>query len=138
MSRKASKATPVDLLRKVARQQENKVCADCPERLPQYVNSTHLTFVCTSCSGVHRNFSHRIKGISMCEFTMEEVTAIKERGGNDRANKKYLARYDKRTAMAYPMPTVSTPSNKLKDFIKKKYLDKAWWEVRPPSCRQPQ
>ncbi|GMI10364.1 hypothetical protein TrRE_jg6695 [Triparma retinervis] len=52
--RKKSGVSPNDLLRKVNRLPGNKVCADCPERLPQYVNSAFLTFVCTNCAGIHR------------------------------------------------------------------------------------
>ncbi|EWM29036.1 adp-ribosylation factor gtpase-activating protein agd14 [Nannochloropsis gaditana] len=38
----------------------NKRCADCTEKLPQYVNLTFNTFICTACSGIHREFSHRL------------------------------------------------------------------------------
>lgn len=79
-SRRAVKTNPTDLLRKLSRLPPNKTCADCPERLPQYVNSTHQTFVCTTCSGVHRSFSHRVKGVSMCEFTLDEVKQMKGAG----------------------------------------------------------
>ncbi|RVX19477.1 putative ADP-ribosylation factor GTPase-activating protein AGD14 [Vitis vinifera] len=39
-----------------------------------------LTFVCTNCSGIHREFTHRIKSVSMAKFTTEEVTALQAGG----------------------------------------------------------
>jgi hypothetical protein len=30
-------------------------------------------FVCSACAGVHRDFSHKVKGISMSTFTDEDI-----------------------------------------------------------------
>lgn len=49
------------------------------------------TFVCTACSGIHREFSHRIKSISLATFTDEEVEGVKK-GGNNVNNALYMAR----------------------------------------------
>ncbi|CAL5387047.1 unnamed protein product [Camellia sinensis] len=49
---------------------------------PQYVCTTFWTFVCTNCSGVHREFSHRVKSVSMAKFNTEEVNAL-QAGGNE-------------------------------------------------------
>ncbi|KAL7164126.1 hypothetical protein ACSBR2_040104 [Camellia fascicularis] len=49
---------------------------------PQYVCTTFWTFVCTNCSGVHREFSHRVKSESMAKFNTEEVNAL-QAGGNE-------------------------------------------------------
>jgi hypothetical protein len=35
-----------------------------------------------ACSGIHREFSHRVKSVSLSTFTLEEVKALKE-GGNE-------------------------------------------------------
>ncbi|CAL5389104.1 unnamed protein product [Camellia sinensis] len=51
-------------------------------RGPQYVCTTFWTFVCTNCSGVHREFSHRVKSVSMAKFNTEEVNAL-QAGGNE-------------------------------------------------------
>ncbi|CAM9592848.1 unnamed protein product [Hapterophycus canaliculatus] len=79
-------------LRACQKEPGNKRCADCTERLPQYIISDFNTFVCTACSGIHREFSHRVKSISLATFTEEEVAAVKA-GGNDASNKLYMARY---------------------------------------------
>ena len=34
------------------------------------------TFVCTTCSGIHRELQHRIKGVAMSTFTTEEIKAL--------------------------------------------------------------
>jgi hypothetical protein len=39
------------------------------------------TFVCMMCSGLHREINHKVKGISMSEFTEAEVAALTA-GGN--------------------------------------------------------
>ena len=51
------------------------------------------TFVCTACSGIHREFNHRVKSISLANFTDEEVRAVRK-GGNEACNDLYLAKYD--------------------------------------------
>lgn len=62
-----------------------------PPQLPQYIISDFNTFVCTACSGIHREFSHRVKSISLATFTEEEVAGVKA-GGNEANNKLYMAR----------------------------------------------
>jgi hypothetical protein len=38
------------------------------------------TYVCANCSGIHRNFNRKVKGIGMGEFTDEEVARVKQYG----------------------------------------------------------
>ncbi|CAI7831870.1 unnamed protein product [Closterium sp. NIES-53] len=45
---------------------------------PQYVCTNYSIFVCPSCSGVHREFNHRVKSVSMAKFTPEEVAALQQ------------------------------------------------------------
>lgn len=61
----------------------NKECLDCTEKGPQSIVLNFSTFVCTVCSGIHREFNHRIKSISMSKFSPEEVADI-EAKGNDK------------------------------------------------------
>ena len=37
-------------------------------------------FVCSSCAGIHREMTHKVKGIAMSNFTDKEVQSIKENG----------------------------------------------------------
>lgn len=61
------------------------------EQLPQWVVTNFNTFVCTACSGIHREFSHRVKSISLASFTEEEVEGVR-RGGNLVNNDLYMAK----------------------------------------------
>lgn len=56
------------------------------------------TFVCTACSGIHREFSHRVKSISLGTFTEQEVVGVRG-GGNDANNKIYMARCEDSRAL---------------------------------------
>ncbi|KAL5127658.1 putative ADP-ribosylation factor GTPase-activating protein AGD14 [Glycine soja] len=60
---------------------------------PQYVCTTFSTFVCTNCSGIHREFTHRVKSVSMAKFTPEEVTAL-QAGSNERAKQIYFKEWN--------------------------------------------
>lgn len=57
----------------------------------------------------------------MSTFSEEEVAAL-GKVGNDAFNKVYLARLNPRE---YTLPN-GTDENKLKEFIKQKYIDKRW------------
>ena len=58
----------------------------------------------------------------MSVFTKEDVDAMTG-GGNDIHNAKYLARH---TARDHPIPD-GHDIQKLRDFIKMKYVDKRWY-----------
>ena len=73
----------VNRIRAVQKVGGNRECLDCTEKGPQSVVLNFSTFVCTVCSGIHREFNHRIKSISMSKFSAEEVADI-EAKGNDR------------------------------------------------------
>ena len=37
-------------------------------------------FVCSACAGLHRDFSHKVKGISMSTFTDEDIKFLNQNG----------------------------------------------------------
>ena len=72
------KANPMDALRLLP---ENKQCFDCHEKGTMYcVMVPFGVFVCSSCAGVHRDFSHKVKGISMSTFTDEDIKFLTQQG----------------------------------------------------------
>lgn len=81
-----------ETLRKQMLKEDNKFCFDCGVRGPLYVVPDYHIFVCTSCGGAHRSLQHRVKGVSMSEFTPEEVAGIVV-GGNERGAKIWLAHF---------------------------------------------
>ena len=66
----------------------NKECLDCTEKGPQSIVLNFSSFVCTVCSGIHREFNHRIKSISMSKFSPEEVAEVESKG-NDKMHAVY-------------------------------------------------
>ncbi|CAA6661930.1 unnamed protein product [Spirodela intermedia] len=71
----------------------NRRCINCNSLGPQYVCTNFWTFVCISCSGIHREFTHRVKSVSMAKFTTKEVEAL-QKGGNQRAREIFLSDWD--------------------------------------------
>ncbi|CAJ2636883.1 unnamed protein product [Trifolium pratense] len=102
------------LIRGLLRLEPNRRCINCNSLGPQYVCTNYWTFVCTNCSGIHREFTHRVKSVSMAKFTSQEVTALQE-GGNQRAREIYFKEWDARN---------SFPDSRLRDFIKHVYVDR--------------
>ncbi|XP_014508924.1 probable ADP-ribosylation factor GTPase-activating protein AGD14 [Vigna radiata var. radiata] len=97
----------------------NRRCINCNSLGPQYVCTNFWTFVCTSCSGIHREFTHRVKSISMAKFTALEVSALQE-GGNQRAKEIYFKEWD---PQRHSLPD-SSNVDRLRDFIKHVYVDR--------------
>jgi hypothetical protein len=109
------------LREQIAKIPENKRCADCTAKGPVYANTTFNTFVCTACSGIHREFNHRVKSISMASFKPDEMKGLLD-GGNAVAREKWLARWN---PSEVPEPDPGD-TEKLRQFIKMKYIDKRW------------
>lgn len=106
------------IIRGLVKLPQNKRCINCNSLGPQYVCTTFWTFVCTNCSGVHREFTHRVKSVSMAKFSADEVAAL-QAGGNEQARKTYLKTWDPRRN-SFPD---SSNLHKLRDFIRHVYID---------------
>lgn len=99
----------------------NRRCINCNSLGPQYVCTNFWTFVCTTCSGMHREFTHRVKSVSMAKFTSEEVNAL-QGGGNERAKEVYFKEWDPHR---HSLPD-SSNIRRLRDFIKHVYVDRRY------------
>ncbi|KAD3068400.1 hypothetical protein R6Q59_017590 [Mikania micrantha] len=100
----------------------NRRCINCNSLGPQYVCTNFWTFICMTCSGIHREFTHRVKSVSMSKFTSQEVEALQE-GGNQRARETFLRDWDPREQR---LPDNSNV-DKVRDFIKSVYVDKKFF-----------
>eukprot|EP01012_Entosiphon_sulcatum_P056311 TRINITY_DN798_c0_g1_i1.p1 TRINITY_DN798_c0_g1~~TRINITY_DN798_c0_g1_i1.p1 ORF type:complete len:497 (+),score=71.80 TRINITY_DN798_c0_g1_i1:117-1607(+) len=109
-------------LRELVQKEENRICMDCPTKSPQYVVLNFNTFVCTTCSALHRNLQHRVKGISMSQFTEEEVKALKD-GGNMKAARIWRANW---RPQSFPMPKEGD-EKAIAAFIKMTYIERKWY-----------
>ncbi|TYG95370.1 hypothetical protein ES288_A11G262400v1 [Gossypium darwinii] len=99
----------------------NRRCINCNSVGPQYVCTNFWTFVCMACSGIHREFTHRVKSVSMSKFISQEVEAL-QNGGNQHARDIYLKDWD---MQKHRLPDSSNP-NKIREFIKNVYVDRKY------------
>lgn len=109
------------IIRGLLKLPENRRCVNCNSLGPQYVCVNFWTFICTTCSGIHREFTHRVKSISMAKFTAQEVGAL-QGGGNQRARVYYFKEWD---AQHRSTPD-SSNVDRLRDFIKHVYVNKRY------------
>lgn len=126
MSRKKQQEGSMKTLRDLLAQPGNKKCLECDQRGPTYVDITIGSFVCTSCGGMLRGLNppHRVKSISMTNFTPTEITFM-ENHGNEWCRAVYLAKYDEQSGAK---PESKGDQNKLKQFMELKYEQKRWYE----------
>ncbi|KAK9075919.1 hypothetical protein SSX86_004249 [Deinandra increscens subsp. villosa] len=103
----------------------NRRCINCNSLGPQYVCTNFWTFICMTCSGIHREFTHRVKSVSMSKFTSQEVESLQE-GGNQRARETFLRDWDPRE---HRLPDNSNV-DKVRDFIKTVYVDKKFFSSK--------
>ncbi|OMJ84885.1 hypothetical protein SteCoe_13946 [Stentor coeruleus] len=112
----------------------NKRCFDCNQAGTTYAVPELGIFLCSICGGIHREFNHRVKGLSTCNFSEAEVSKLKSMG-NEKALLIWMARHDPR---GFPIPDLKD-SNKLKDFLRLKYVEKRFYENREtPAQAQPE
>ncbi|ETI40183.1 hypothetical protein, variant 2 [Phytophthora nicotianae CJ01A1] len=89
--------------------------------MPQYVCLDFNTFVCTACSGIHREFAHRVKSISMSKFTESEVKNMINQGGNEAAQKYWRNKHDPSFR-----PNGGSDGERTRNFIRLTYIDRKW------------
>eukprot|EP01068_Selenidium_serpulae_P011149 Selendium_serpulae@DN5607_c0_g2_i2.p1 len=104
----------------------NKRCADCTEIGPTYVCMDYGTFICTMCSGLHRELCHKVKGVSVSKWSPAEVEFI-EKHGNEVSRAIYMSSFNSKDAQE---PDASDP-NVVRKFLRTKYVDKLWCQPDP-------
>ncbi|XP_043703700.1 probable ADP-ribosylation factor GTPase-activating protein AGD14 isoform X2 [Telopea speciosissima] len=103
----------------------NRRCMNCNSLGPQYVCTNFWTFICTTCSGIHREFTHRVKSVSMAKFTSQEISAL-QGGGNERAREIYFKEWDPQRHFQPDSSNVE----RLRDFIRHVYVDRRYTDER--------
>ncbi|RLN96989.1 hypothetical protein BBJ28_00016372 [Nothophytophthora sp. Chile5] len=117
-------------LNALKKREANKSCVNCGNYNKfghQNVCEKPRTFVCSNCKSAHQSFSMRVKSVSMSNWTMAEVDALRDEngGGNAAAARVWLARWDE-TQMR--KPTAQDPLDYYKQFINRVYNDKAFYD----------
>jgi hypothetical protein len=64
---------------------DNKRCWDCETLGTTYYVPQLSIFVCMQCSGVHMQFGHRVKSVTLADFSADEVEAMRQGGNQARA-----------------------------------------------------
>jgi len=111
-----NKAALLELLQRP----ENHLCADCSRPDPQWASTNLGSFVCITCSGIHRGLGvhiTKIRSISMDTWTDEQVAVMASKG-NKKVNDYYLATLPPNVKV----PTPDTPVEELKQFLHDKYV----------------
>jgi len=79
------------------------------------------TFVCSRCSGLHRELNHKVKGLGMCVFKDDEV-AFLTKWGNENARNVWMKKLKK------SMEPPPKDNVKLKDFMRAVFEQKKYYE----------
>ncbi|MBA0555159.1 hypothetical protein Golob_014215, partial [Gossypium lobatum] len=113
------------IIRGLLKQRENRRCINCNSLLSRDLNmfaqtSGHL-FAPPVVEYSNREFTHRVKSVSMAKFTSQEVTALQE-GGNQRAREIYMKEWDPQRNSGPDSSNVE----RLRDFIKHVYEDRRY------------
>lgn len=136
---------PAVILQDLRKIPSNKRCFDCQQAGTTYTVVEFGIFLCSICGGLHREFNHRVKGLSTCNFTAQEVEKLQQLG-NEKAAQLWMGRHDPRS---HPIPDIKDNS-RLRDFIRLKYSEKRWYddgkavdaasrsEIKPPMINQSQ
>lgn len=95
------------------------------------------THVCQLCSGVHREFGHKVRSIALSAWSPAELQALRQ-GGNERAAKRWLAlagagERDARSAAAVN-GTSGLDVDMVRDYVRSKYKKKAWFREDATQC----
>ena len=79
----------------------NKKCFDCHQKGTMYVVMNFGVFICSNCSGIHREMNHKVKGINMCNFTEVELAFLIENGNAVRLISSCLTLFKEPTTKTY-------------------------------------
>jgi hypothetical protein len=66
-----------------------------------YVVMNFGVFICSNCAGIHREMNHKVKGISMSNFTEVELASLIENGNAVRSLSSCLTLFKEPTTKTY-------------------------------------
>ncbi|KAE8670510.1 ADP-ribosylation factor GTPase-activating protein AGD12 [Hibiscus syriacus] len=118
-------------LRNLLNQSDNRICADCSALDPKWASTNIGVFICGECCDVHKSLGthvSKVMSVSLDEWTIEQIDAVAEVGGNSTAN----AIYEAHIPEGYSKPGPNASVEERNKFIKSKYEDQ---EFSKPSLR---
>jgi hypothetical protein len=108
----------------------NKSCANC-DAYNKFghgnVCEKFRTFVCSNCKSAHQSFSHRVKSVTMSNWSQDDVDALRDDhgGGNAAAKRVWLAHWDEKRLRK---PQEGDHVDVYKRFIDKVYNDRTFYD----------
>ncbi|KAE8664568.1 ADP-ribosylation factor GTPase-activating protein AGD12 [Hibiscus syriacus] len=118
-------------LRNLLNQSDNRICADCSAPDPKWASTNIGVFICGKCCDVHKSLGthvSKVMSVTLDEWTIEQIDAVSEVGGNSAAN----AIYEGHIPEVYSKPGPNASVEERNKFIKSKYEDQ---EFSKPSFR---
>lgn len=114
-------------LKTILARPENANCADCSAKKPTWASINLGVFLCLNCSGIHRNLGVHISKVRSVDLDTWEKSWVDKMNTTGNVNfnsvyEKYLELRDKPTE--YESQTLGP---KIRKFINKKYVDKAYF-----------
>lgn len=108
-------------LEQIRKNPGNRRCANCASMAVPYVCLDFGTFVCTRCSALHRELTHRVKSITASKFKPEEVQSVQ---GNENDARLYLKYWNE---TVFKLPSAGNEdTQRAREFISIKYVEKRW------------
>ena len=114
-------AAAAQLVKRIQQLPDNRFCADCHEKYPEWASSKLGVFICINCSGIHRSLGTHISFVRSCKLDgwSDEQANVMKMIGNKRANQYW----EYRLPRSFVRP-VSTNRGAMESFIRRKYVDR--------------
>lgn len=115
-------------LKTLLKHEDNKFCADCPQKKPTWASINLGVFLCLHCAGIHRDMGVHISKVRSVELDtwQPEWVKVMQKWGNRRANKYWEATMPANYPGRPSEAEAQALSQKLKKFIRDKYEKKTW------------
>jgi len=111
-------------LRELMMRPENRVCCDCQRVDPQWASINIGSFICITCSGIHRGLGvhiSKVRSATMDTWTDEQIDFIASKG-----NRVVNAYYEATLPRFFVKPHADTPIEEQKKFITDKYVKRLY------------